>query len=78
MSIARIGAYQITPHGYQIKVLAPDVDANVFAICGCANAYGRMCWCSHNRQSGICPECEAGAPPHHFYWCPLYEGKTDE
>ena len=71
----QIGAYQITPHGYQIKVLAPDVDASVFAICRCAGIYGMSCWCPHNRSTGLCPECVIGAPPHHFCWCPLYEGE---
>jgi len=69
-----IGAYQMTPHGYQIKVLAPDVDANVFAMCRCAHVYGSSCWCPHNRSSGLCGECAAEAPPHHFVWCPFYEG----
>jgi hypothetical protein len=71
-----IGYYQHTAHGYQIKVLAPDVDAAVFAICRCADFYGRSCWCPHNRSVPPCPECEAGAPPHHLCWCPLYEEKA--
>jgi hypothetical protein len=69
----QIGYYQITPHGYQIKVLAAGVDASVFAICSCAGIYGQSCWCPHNRSQPPCPECESGAPPHHFVWCPLYE-----
>lgn len=70
--IERIGYYQHTAHGYQIKVLA-DVDASVFAVCRCADIYGRSCWCPHNRGEPPCEECEQGAPPHHFVWCPLYE-----
>lgn len=70
-----IGAYQLTPHGSQIKVLAPGVDARVFDICGCANEFGRRCYCPHNRSVGPCEECAESAPPHHFRWCPLFEAE---
>jgi len=77
MTNPQIGAYQMTPHGFQIKVLAPGIDANVFAICRCASEYGHRCYCPHNQSIGPCEECAAGEPPHHFVWCPLYEGAEE-